>query len=324
MGSRKWKLGGPSYLDERTKRISQFLGNVGGIEEISKLSIMFPYRLLGLGQECLERVKYLPVFPSERSRSKWLGNVKYQASESFVRKYVDEALALSEEVVNAGWRGDWLEFLKKSFSNIEWGLRASETPEFSPLHNAAMRLNNAVRTLCYRDFKDFTDIIHKCIFDSVMAGSAESVEFSQSIEDFVVGVVAKLKAEAAKETDQFGGVKMPQMTAVQAEQAVALFHQINQLIDANPSIVGVILPQFSELSERVEQHRPASTERTLNAHQAAKRIGISHVQVIRLIDKGRFGERDAEGKPVVSEQECDAYRKLVRKKGRPPKSDASS
>lgn len=76
---------------------------------------------------------------------------------------------------------------------------------------------------------------------------------------------------------------------------------------------------LAEVEQVIAENRPASTERTLNARQAGRRIGISHVQVLRLLDAGRLGKRDAEDHPRFSEQECDAYRESERKRGPRPK-----
>lgn len=80
------------------------------------------------------------------------------------------------------------------------------------------------------------------------------------------------------------------------------------------------MPQFlDEIRRVIEGSRPPSTQRTLNSTQAAKRAGCTDTHLIRNLDRGRLGERDAEGRPRFSEAECDAFRREVRKPGRPRK-----
>jgi hypothetical protein len=92
--------------------------------------------------------------------------------------------------------------------------------------------------------------------------------------------------------------------------------RLEAIMKAHPERMARFL---NEVELIIEEHRPANKERTLNARQAGRRIGISHVQVLRLLDAGRLGKRDSEDNPRFSEHECDAYRETERKRGRRPK-----
>jgi hypothetical protein len=68
------------------------------------------------------------------------------------------------------------------------------------------------------------------------------------------------------------------------------------------------------LASFAEEHRPPSTERTLNVVQAKKWSGLSHVRLLALLEEGKLGER-IDDKPRFSEKECYDYRMMEHKPG---------
>lgn len=96
--------------------------------------------------------------------------------------------------------------------------------------------------------------------------------------------------------------------------------RLTALMKAHPERMARFLVEVEQV---IEENRPLSTERTLNSSQAAKLAGCSYVNLLRHLEGGRIGERDAEGRPRFSEAECVAFRSSVRSPGRPKKSDKS-
>jgi len=175
-----------------------------------------------------------------------------------------------------------------------------------------------------KNIEAFIRFMFMALSDVFLLGSAESAEFSKDLEDFVLGEVARIRSERAADLGSLEGATMPLGANVKTEQAFALLGQLTELIAANPSVIKELMPKLSGLTQLVEELRPPSTERILNTREASERIGISHVQLLRLLEAGRLGERDVEGNPRFSEQECNAYREGRRPRGRPRKSDEAS
>jgi hypothetical protein len=71
--------------------------------------------------------------------------------------------------------------------------------------------------------------------------------------------------------------------------------------------------------QAIEEERPPSEERSLRVTQAARRAGLTHGNLLRLLDAGRLGERNSEGQARYSEAEIDRYVASDRKRGPKPK-----
>jgi hypothetical protein len=97
--------------------------------------------------------------------------------------------------------------------------------------------------------------------------------------------------------------------------------RLEALIRSHPERLERFLDEVTSLFDRC---RPLSTERTLNARQAAERAGCSHVTLLRHCANGTVGARNEDGHPRFSEQECDVFRQTVRKPGRPRTAERSS
>lgn len=322
MGRAAWSKLGANYRVARRTKEDELRDRIGH-EEFLRLAKLAPNSFVELARECLSRVQNLPVFPTEPPSK--LKVPQYAVDVDFLREFAEGSLTLAKEVAAAGKFGNSLQFLKRAYSHLEWLANVGPQPFDSPLREGAKHLAEVVRFHCEAEFDKFTYSILMTLSDAVLLGLVESAECSKSLEDFVLGEVARIRAENAGDPGSLEGATMPHVAkGPDAEHAVALLGQLTGLIESNPSILEDLLPRLSELVQLVERHRPASTERTLNARQAGRRIGISHVQVLRLLEDGRLGERDAEGSPRFSEQECDVYRESERKRGRPTKSDTAS
>ena len=109
-------------------------------------------------------------------------------------------------------------------------------------------------------------------------------------------------------TDLFGAVETPRVDP--ALEEIILLSRLQSLLRAHPERVSRFL---EEVNRVIEENRPTGTERILSAGEAAERIGVSELEVKRLLEAGRLGEKNARGKGRFSEQECDAYRENERK-----------
>jgi hypothetical protein len=74
-----------------------------------------------------------------------------------------------------------------------------------------------------------------------------------------------------------------------------------------------------ECVRAIDEERPPSEERYLRVTEAARRAGLCHSNLLRLLNEGVLGERNREGQARYSEAEIDRYVASERKPGPKPR-----